>query len=233
VSAQVGIEDNRVINRAPIFNGAVVLTNAQLFTGAYTNAAGGNVSLISSVTSASIRLRSPLSCRLVCTTSMQATTARPNPPVIRAMNGGFAIAGGIQLKNLPTGPGDKLSWKRTYTDGAPKYDRRHHRQQLRCVQQRGYDPAFYQSFAVALFDGVYTTGGSIEKTKVWGFRGGLQLGPKLADQPVRQLHEHRLQRTLPHLRAGMLHSTSPAAAATRTSTSGRSVRARHGPRSRT
>jgi hypothetical protein len=31
---------------------------------------------------------------------------------------GFAIAGGIQLKNLPTGPGDKLSLEATYTDGA-------------------------------------------------------------------------------------------------------------------
>jgi hypothetical protein len=36
-------------------------------------------------------------------------------------------------------------------------------------------PAFYQTFAsLALFDGVYTTGGSIEKTKVWGFRGGYE-----------------------------------------------------------
>ena len=36
-------------------------------------------------------------------------------------------------------------------------------------------PAFYQTFAsLALFDGVYTTNGSIEKTKVWGFRGGYE-----------------------------------------------------------
>jgi hypothetical protein len=34
---------------------------------------------------------------------------------------GFAISGGIQLKNLPTGPGDKLSLDATYADGATKY----------------------------------------------------------------------------------------------------------------
>jgi hypothetical protein len=35
----------------------------------------------------------------------------------------------------------------------------------------GVLPAFA---SLALFDGVYTTGGSIEKTKVWGFRGGYE-----------------------------------------------------------
>jgi hypothetical protein len=90
---------------------------------------------------------------------------------------GFAIAGGIQLKNLPTGPGDKLSLEATYTDGAPKYV-------IGGTTGNNFDafsnsgtssPAFYQTFAsLALFDGVYTTNGSIEKTKVWGFRGGYE-----------------------------------------------------------
>jgi hypothetical protein len=84
---------------------------------------------------------------------------------------GFAISGGIQLKNLPTGPGDKLSLDATYADGATKY-------LISGVTGNNFDHfsggnnGFYNSFAaLALADGVFTNGGSIEKTNGWGFRG--------------------------------------------------------------
>lgn len=87
---------------------------------------------------------------------------------------GWAIAGGLQLKQLPTGPGDKISLDFTYSDGAPKYV-------IGGVTGNTFDKfsgdtnfvGSYQSFAAAnLYDGVYTNGSGIEKTKVWGFRGG-------------------------------------------------------------
>ncbi len=81
------------------------------------------------------------------------------------------MSGGLQLKNLPTGPGDKLSIDATYTDGAPKYI-------IGGVTGNGFehfsggDDGFYNNFAFAgLFDGVFGNGTSIEKTQVWGFRG--------------------------------------------------------------
>jgi hypothetical protein len=85
---------------------------------------------------------------------------------------GFAISVGIQLKNLPTGPGDKLSLDATYADGATKY-------LIGGVTGNNFDKFSGDTTSLALpelrcsvaADGVYTTGGSIEKTKGWGFRG--------------------------------------------------------------
>jgi hypothetical protein len=78
VSAQVGIEDNRVINRAQLINASLAAN-----TGAGNRFChrclhqpyGGNVSPDFVGNIRSIRLRSPLSCRVVCTTSTT-TTAR-------------------------------------------------------------------------------------------------------------------------------------------------------------
>jgi hypothetical protein len=98
-------------------------------------------------------------------------------------------------------------------------------------------PAFYQTFAsLALFDGVYTTGGSIEKTKVWGFRGGYEhnWSPNWQTSVFGSYtHVDYNANATAIFAPTLLHSTQQAAAAIRISTSGRSVRARHGPRSRT
>ena len=85
------------------------------------------------------------------------------------------MLGGIQLKNLPTGPGDKLSLDASYVNGASKY-------LIGGVTGTAFDsfsggptnfPDSYQNMAVlSLMDGVYTTGRRIEKTSGWGFRGG-------------------------------------------------------------
>ena len=177
LSASVAVEDNRVINRAPMYNGAVVPGNAALFTGAFANASGGQVS---PDFTGNIRL------------DQAAFTAQLSGGVHNLHAGyygateptghpsdewGFVIQGGIQLKNLPTGPGDKLSISAIYTDGASKYV-------INGTTGNSFDafnntgtsgPAFYQTFAVAsLLDGVYTTGGSIQKTKVWAVQGGYE-----------------------------------------------------------
>jgi hypothetical protein len=87
VSAQVGIEDNRVINRAQLINASLAQPTRTCSPVSTPTSTAATFRLTSSVTSVSTRLRSPLSCRVPCTTFTLATTARPNRPAIRRMNG--------------------------------------------------------------------------------------------------------------------------------------------------
>jgi hypothetical protein len=177
VSASIAAEDTRAISRAPVYNGAVAPTNAQLFTGAFTNAAGGNsapdITGNIRIDQAAFTAQLSGAAHQIHAGYYGATepTGHPNDAW------GFAIQGGIQLKNLPTGQGDKLSFSAIYTDGAPKYA-------IGGTTGNSFDafnntgtsgPGFYQTFAVAaLLDGVYTTNGSIQKTKVWAVQGGFE-----------------------------------------------------------
>ncbi|MGL5168590.1 MAG: porin [Afipia sp.] len=177
LSASVAVEDNKTITRAPLYNGAVIPANSALFTGAFANASGGNVS---PDFTGNIRLdQAAFTAQLSggvhnLHAGYYGTTEPTGHP---SDEWGFAIQGGIQLKNLPTGPGDKLSFSAIYTDGAPKYA-------IGGTTGNSFDAfnnsgtsgaGFYQSFAVAsLQDGVYTTGGSIQKTKVWAVQGGYE-----------------------------------------------------------
>jgi len=171
VSAQVGIEDNRVINRAQLINASLAGTVANAFTGVYTNQYGGNVSpdIVGNIRVDQAAFTAQLSAAAHNVHAgyygANETTGAPQD------EWGFAVSGGIQLKNLPTGPGDKLSLDATYADGAMKY-------LISGVTGNNFDHfsggsgPFYNSFAaLALADGVFTTGSSIEKTTGWGFRG--------------------------------------------------------------
>ncbi|MEH2514299.1 hypothetical protein V1291_005653 [Nitrobacteraceae bacterium AZCC 1564] len=186
VSAQIGVEDNRVINRAPLFNTGLAITGlGGFFTGAPAGspftpqgATGGNVSpdivgnirvdqsaFTFQVSGAAHLLHATYYANLNGTQGVE-TNGHPED------EWGFAVSAGLQLKGLTLfGPGDKLSLDATYTDGAPKYI-------IGGVTGNGFDHfsggdnGFYNNFAFAgLFDGVFGTGTSIEKTKVWGFRG--------------------------------------------------------------
>ncbi len=183
VSAQIGVEDNRIINRAPIFNafGSPAISSSSFvnanFGGSAANTVGtgGNVSpdIVGNIRIDQAAFTAQVSGAVhnLHATYYGASELTDHP----TDEWGFAIAGGLQLKTLPTGPGDKLSLDFTYTDGAPKYV-------LGGVTGNSFlsfggsvdNPNSYQSFATAaLFDGVYgAPGTSIEKTKVWGFRGG-------------------------------------------------------------
>ena len=176
LSASVAVEDNRVINRAPLYNGAVIPGNATLFTGAFANASGGNVSpdFVGNIRLDQAAFTAQLSGGVHNIHAGYYGTTEPTGHP--SDEWGFAIQGGIQLKNLPTGPGDKLSFSAIYTDGAPKYVIGGTTgNSFDAFNNEGASPAFYQSFAVAtLLDGVYTTGGSIQKTKVWGVQGGFE-----------------------------------------------------------
>lgn len=93
---------------------------------------------------------------------------------------GFAVQGAIELRNLPTGPGDSLKLDATYADGATRY----------VIATSSTSPSFamfgggsggaYQSVGFGFTsDGVFgggaagdaTTGSSIQKTQAWGLRG--------------------------------------------------------------
>jgi hypothetical protein len=90
------------------------------------------------------------------------------------------VQGAIELRNLPTGPGDRLRLDATYADGATRY----------VIATSSTSPSFamfgggsggaYQSVGFGFTsDGVFgggaagdlTTGTSIQKTQAWGLRG--------------------------------------------------------------
>ena len=191
VSAQIGVEDNTTIQRAPVLNasgtGGAGLSAGYIFSGS-TFAPGA-------VTTTSTAIASTANWGTGGTHSpdfvgnirvdQAAFTAQLSGALHNVSSGyyttvetqghpedkwGFAISGGLLLKNLPTGPGDKFSVDATYTEGAPKY----------VIggtvgnsfsQFGGGSDLGYQSFASgALFDGVFTNGGETQLTKVWGVR---------------------------------------------------------------
>ena len=193
LSAQLGVEDNKTINRAPVFNasgsitGATAATVAGAYLGAGTLAANqngtggqhspdfvGNIRLDQAAFTAQISgAVNNISANYYSTGAGAIGNEQLGHP---SDAWGYSISGGLQLKQLPTGPGDKLSLDFTYTDGAPKYI-------IGGTTGNTFD-AFsgetnfagsYQSFAsLNLYDGVYGNGGGIEKTKAWGFRGGYE-----------------------------------------------------------
>ena len=88
---------------------------------------------------------------------------------------GYAVAGALQLKNLPTGPGDDLKIEGTYTEGALKY----------ILGQSGAAPANFAVYGTGTYatgvvqDAVYagTSSGAanfvpLQLTKAYGMRGG-------------------------------------------------------------
>lgn len=190
VSAEIGVEDNRVITRAPVLNASAVAGAAQSAAalaylgngtlGGAQNGTGGQRSpdFVGNVRIDSAAFTAQLSGAVhnVAANYYATPAGAPGNERLGGPDGvwGWAIGGGLQLKNLPTGPGDKLSLDFTYADGAPKYV-------IGGVTGNTFDKfsgstdfvGSYQSFAaVNLYDGVYVNGGGIEKTKVWGFRGG-------------------------------------------------------------
>lgn len=86
---------------------------------------------------------------------------------------GFAVQGSLQLKNLPTGPGDKLTIDLGYANGANRYIIGGTFGNTYGITGGTSAVGAYQSLATAVnADGVYTTNGSIEKTNAWGVRAG-------------------------------------------------------------
>ncbi|CAN5471506.1 porin [soil metagenome] len=201
ISAQLGVEDNRTINRAQLLNSSLTYSPGLGFTGtagataaasnaaalaaisqgAWGNSYGGNVApdVVANVRidQAAFTFQVAGALHVVngsyyangnpaSGSSVLETSGNPETKV------GGALSAGIQLKNLPTGPGDKLSLDGTWSKGATKYV-------IGGTTGNNFDlfaggsGGAYNTFAVAqMFDAVYGTGGPLELTTAWGFRGG-------------------------------------------------------------
>ncbi|WP_375308354.1 porin [Bradyrhizobium sp. A11] len=88
---------------------------------------------------------------------------------------GWAVAGALSIKNIPTGAGDTINLQAVYTDGASHYNFQSLFPQTMFMY--GGSGIAYQSLAFAgIADGVYGTiggvGTGIDTVKTWGFRGG-------------------------------------------------------------
>jgi hypothetical protein len=86
---------------------------------------------------------------------------------------GWAVQGALQIKNIPTGPGDTIMIQGVYTNGASRYNF----QDLMATSYAMFGgtglPGAYQSVGFGFVtDSVFVTGGEQQLTKTYGFRGG-------------------------------------------------------------
>ncbi|MBN9599775.1 MAG: porin [Afipia sp.] len=91
---------------------------------------------------------------------------------------GFAITGALQIKNLPTGPGDDIKLSATYTEGALRYvlGNSGNTPQSLSLFGSGSNGAYNNIATAPIADGVYGTGvgigaGPLQLTKAWGLNG--------------------------------------------------------------
>jgi hypothetical protein len=164
VSASVGIDTQEAANRVGVLN--VTATPVTVF-GGYTNA-------YAAPTAPDVvgRIRLDQAWGLIqLSAAAHEVTGAYYTGVAAAGHPddkwGFAVTGALQLKNLPTGPGDDIKISGTYTEGALRY----------VLGQSGATPTNFQVLngttfsGVAIADGVYGLGTGIELTKAYGFNG--------------------------------------------------------------
>jgi hypothetical protein len=204
VSAQLGVEDNTTIQRAPVLNagaslnGTFVLTGGGVAPAAVVSPGGLAATNVAAYSNYSTQpgaygtggVHSPdivgnIRVDQAAFTAQLSGALHNVSANVYSVNGvslsnelaghpddkwGWAISGGLLLKNLPTGAGDKLSVDVTYTEGAPKYIIGGTVGNSYSIYGSGNGG--YQGFAAAaLFDSVYgPQGTSQELTKVWGVR---------------------------------------------------------------
>jgi hypothetical protein len=86
---------------------------------------------------------------------------------------GWAVQGGLLIKNIPTGAGDQIAMNAVYTDGASHYNFQSlFPQSFFMFSGTGLAGAYQSTGIAGIADGVFTTGSGIETVKSWGFRGG-------------------------------------------------------------
>ncbi len=164
VSASVGIDQQEFSNRIGVLNASA--SNATVF-GAYGNAYAaptapdvvGNIRL----DQAWGLIQFSAAAHEVTGAYYTAVAAAGHPD----NKWGFAVTGALQIKNLPTGPGDDIKISGTYSEGGLRY----------VLGSSGATPQNFQvlnggNFAgVPIADGVYGIGSGIELTKAYGFNG--------------------------------------------------------------
>jgi hypothetical protein len=180
ISAQLGVEDNRIINRSPIWNSASGQTSAQQAVGAFTNSSGGNAApdITGNVRVDQAAFTLQVSGALHQNHALYYGATEPTGHPDDKWGGAASV--GLQLKNLPTGPGDKLSLDATWSKGATSYlisgvtgTATATGKNFSHFNDGGtLFAGSYQTFATATaLDAVYAPGGQQELTTAWGFRG--------------------------------------------------------------
>ncbi|MGY4596934.1 hypothetical protein ACVWXL_004680 [Bradyrhizobium sp. GM22.5] len=178
LSGSVGLDENRVFDRTNLSNVTLTAAGSQ-FTGNLGNSYGGNhapdfVGRLRVDQAWGLAQLSAAAHNLNATyyNPVNETSGHPDD------TWGFAVMGALQIKNLPTGPGDDFKIEGSYAEGATKY----------VIATSAGSPTFamfggtsaagaYQSLAVGYTtDGVYAgsaqaTGTAIQKTQSFGFRG--------------------------------------------------------------
>jgi hypothetical protein len=85
---------------------------------------------------------------------------------------GWAVQAGLEIKNIPTGPGDNINFQAVYTDGASRYNFDSLVSQNYVMFGGTNVPGAYQSVGLAgVADGVYAPGTGIATAQTWGIRG--------------------------------------------------------------
>ncbi|EFI50297.1 porin [Afipia sp. 1NLS2] len=166
VSASVGVDQQEQANRIGVLAGTYNFATGAAYTNSYAAPTAPDVV-------GNIRLDQAWGLLQFSAAAHEVTGVYYTPATVT--NGhpgdkwGFAVTGALQIKNLPTGPGDDIKISGTYTEGALRY----------VLGNSGATPRSFAvldgaSFAsVPLADGVFATalGSSIELTKAYGFNG--------------------------------------------------------------
>ncbi|EKS27934.1 porin [Afipia felis] len=166
VSASVGVDQQGYSNRVGVAN--VAISTPDIF-GAYTNAyaAPTAVDVVGN-----IRLDQAWGLLQLSAAGHQVTgnyygtTALSGHP---SDKWGFAVTGALQIKNLPTGPGDDIKISGTYSEGGLRY----------VLGQSGNTPMNFAALnggftfaGLPIADAVYGGAGStLQLTKAYGFNG--------------------------------------------------------------
>jgi hypothetical protein len=164
VSASVGIDQQELSDRVGVINGVPAATSFGSYTDAYAAPTAPDIV-------GRIRLDQAWGLIQLSAAAHQATGnyySLTNPSLGHPDDKwGFAVTGALQLKNLPTGPGDDIKISGTYAEGALRY----------VLGNSGATPKNFQVLQGATFSGVtiadaaYATGTGLELTKAYGFNG--------------------------------------------------------------
>ncbi len=85
---------------------------------------------------------------------------------------GWAVAGALSIKNIPTGAGDVINLQAVYTDGATRYNFQSLIPQSFFMFSGSSSGAYQSTGFAGLADGVFGAATGIDTVKTWGFRGG-------------------------------------------------------------
>ena len=88
---------------------------------------------------------------------------------------GFAVQGALQIKNIPTGPGDTINLQTVYTSGATRYNINDLASQFGSSAIYGGTslPGAYESIGLGFApDTVFMNGGSQQLIQTWGMNAG-------------------------------------------------------------